>query len=148
MKVFKIYLRNRITELDVAIRELARYIETAVQHHIQLLAGDTLMTATKYVSGMENNTMLLKEQDLTSVRSVYERSENAMRLLTEEAEAASTKFASCTNGLLELTNSNINAILVRYRLLSEADGSVESVEFTLGDFDELEMDKVDFITID
>lgn len=117
MKQFDIYLRNRITELDVAIRELSLRNDITIKAEIYLLVDDILSTAEKFVSIYGDGELATDEGVIICTRdgreivasnkylpnfildsscgatakTVYEHIQSISQLISKAGEAVSTK---------------------------------------------------------
>ena len=136
MKQFDIYLRNRITELDVAIRELSLRNDITIKAEIYLLVDDILSTAEKFVSIYGDGELATDEGVIICTRdgreivasnkylpnfildsscgatakTVYERIQSISQLISEAGEMVSTKATGEIRNDMRLESDTITLL--------------------------------------
>ena len=145
MKEFNVYLRSHVTSVDVFIEAIPSRVSIGVKRNAFILTSGLLATELQQVISPEPNLMMLSpETGLGVMETVYESAENAMEL------AASVQVAlgmPCDVEDIEmiLGNSEVHAVLTKYRMLFEVDMDENGDEFNLSDLDDVSMEDIDYI---
>lgn len=120
MKQFDIYLRDRIIELDVAIRELSLRNDISIRNNIQLLVNNVATNVQKYFAG--RHEMELAENMPSTLKTAYEHIENSMQL-DSDAIVSASKVAGRIDNTMRLDASTI-LLLQRWFFGCESAASV------------------------
>lgn len=136
MKQYDIYLRNRITELDVAIRELSLRNDISVRAKLYLLVDEVITSAEKFVSIYGDGELATSEGVIICTRdgreliasnkylpnfildsscgaiakTVYERLAHVSELVSEADAAIATKMAGNIRNDMRLESGTVTLL--------------------------------------
>lgn len=113
MKQYDIYLRNRITELDVAIRELSIRDDISIRVKLSLLVNEIITGVEKFVSiygDGELATTALESSCGATAKTVYEHMENISKLVSEVDAAITSKATGEIRNDMRLENRTITLL--------------------------------------